>query len=60
MCLKELEKKGSLNTQRKIPSIIVQWRIIGKGKDALPVLMQLVALRLVLNGIPMLYLKIKC
>jgi len=62
MRLNELEKKGFIERAEKKRSpmrspMIVQWRLTEKGKDTLPILMQLVVL--VLNGIPMLYLKIK-
>ena len=58
MRLKELEKKGFIERAEENRSpIIVHWRLTEKGKDTLPILMQLVA---VLNGILTLYLKIKC
>jgi DNA-binding HxlR family transcriptional regulator len=44
MRLKELEKKGFIERaeERRSP-MIVQWRLTEKGKDTLPILMQLVA-----------------
>ena len=44
MRLKELEKKGYIERaeERRSP-MIVQWRLTEKGKDTLPILMQLVA-----------------
>lgn len=44
MRLKELEKKGFVERveERRSP-MIVQWRLTEKGKDTLPILMQLVA-----------------
>jgi DNA-binding HxlR family transcriptional regulator len=44
MRLKELEKKGFIERaeERRSP-MIVQWKLTEKGKDTLPVLMQLVA-----------------
>jgi DNA-binding HxlR family transcriptional regulator len=42
--LKELEKKGFIErAKEKRSPITVQWRLTAKGKDALPILMQLVA-----------------
>jgi DNA-binding HxlR family transcriptional regulator len=56
MRLKEREKKGFIErAEEKRSSIIVQWRLTEKGKDTLPILMQLVAFGS--NGIPMSYLK---
>jgi DNA-binding HxlR family transcriptional regulator len=44
MRLKELEKKGFIErTEEKRSPMIVQWRFTEKGKDTLPILMQLVA-----------------
>jgi DNA-binding HxlR family transcriptional regulator len=44
MRLKELEKKGFIQrAKEKRAPIIVQWRLTAKGKDTLPILMQLVA-----------------
>ena len=44
MRLKELEKKGLIErTKEKRSPMIVQWRLTEKGKDTLPILMQLVA-----------------
>jgi DNA-binding HxlR family transcriptional regulator len=44
MRLKELEKKGFIERaeENRLP-MIVQWRLTEKGKDTLPILMQLVA-----------------
>jgi len=43
MRLKELEKKGFIECDKEKRSpIIVQWRLTEKGKDTLPILMQLV------------------
>ena len=44
MRLKELEKKGFIECaeERRSP-MIIQWRLTEKGKDTLPILMQLVA-----------------
>ncbi|MFL6405789.1 MAG: winged helix-turn-helix transcriptional regulator [Nitrososphaeraceae archaeon] len=44
MRLKELEKKGFIEcSEEKRSPMIVQWRLTEKGKDTLPILMQLVA-----------------
>jgi DNA-binding HxlR family transcriptional regulator len=44
MRLKELEKKGFIErAEENRSSMIVQWRLTEKGKDTLPILMQLVA-----------------
>ena len=44
MRLKELEKKGFIErAEEKRSPMIVQWRLTEKGKDTLPILMQLVA-----------------
>ena len=44
MRLKELEKKGFIErAKEKRSPIIVRWRLTAKGKDTLPILMQLVA-----------------
>ena len=44
MRLKELEKKGYIErAEEKRSPMIVQWRLTEKGKDTLPILMQLVA-----------------
>ena len=44
MRLKELERKGFIEcVKEKRSPIIVQWRLTEKGKDTLPILMQLVA-----------------
>ena len=44
MRLKELEKKGFIErAKEKRSPIIVPWRLTVKGKDTLPILMQLVA-----------------
>jgi DNA-binding HxlR family transcriptional regulator len=44
MCLKELEKKGFIeHVKEKRSPILVQGRLTEKGKDTLPILMQLVA-----------------
>ena len=43
MRLKELEKKGFIErAEEKRSPMIVQWRLTEKGKDSLPILMQLV------------------
>jgi len=43
MRLKELEKKGFIErAEEKRSPMIVQWRLTEKGKDTLPILMQLV------------------
>ena len=44
MRLNELEKKGFIErAEEKRSPMIVQWRLTEKGKDTLPILMQLVA-----------------
>ena len=44
MRLKELEKKGDIErVEERSSPMIVQWRLTEKGKDTLPILMQLVA-----------------
>jgi DNA-binding HxlR family transcriptional regulator len=44
MRLKELEKEGFIECiEKKRSPVIVQWRLTEKGKDTLPILMQLVA-----------------
>ena len=44
MRLKELEKKGYIErVEERSSPMIVQWRLTEKGKDTLPILMQLVA-----------------
>ena len=44
MRLSELEKKGFIEcSEEKRSPMIVQWRLTEKGKDTLPILMQLVA-----------------
>jgi DNA-binding HxlR family transcriptional regulator len=42
--LKELEKKGFIEcAEEKTSPMVVRWRLTEKGKDTLPILMQLVA-----------------
>jgi DNA-binding HxlR family transcriptional regulator len=44
MRLKELQKKGYIErAEERSSPMIVQWRLTEKGKDTLPILMQLVA-----------------
>jgi DNA-binding HxlR family transcriptional regulator len=44
MRLKELQKKGYIErVEERSSPMIVQWRLTEKGKDTLPILMQLVA-----------------
>jgi DNA-binding HxlR family transcriptional regulator len=44
MCLKELEKEGFIECEEKKKSpMMVSWRLTDKGKDVIPILLQMVA-----------------